>query len=124
MVNKGEAGQRLREYLTFLERQLEKHPKAVCADNGHEYLNTATETWCKDVGIDLQITAPYSPAQNGVSKRFNQTLMELAWAMRLDANLLSYPYFSQSQLWSNLGLPDLSLGIDATPDLVRPSPAP
>ena len=38
--------------------------------------------------------------------------------------VVSYPYFSQSQLWSNLGLPDLSLGIDATPDLVRPSPAP
>ena len=37
---------------------------------------------------------------------------------------LSYPYFSQLQLWSNLGPPDLSLGIDATPDLVRPSPAP
>ena len=26
---------------------------------------------------------------------------------------VSYPYFSQSQLQSNLGLPDLSLGIDA-----------
>jgi len=38
--------------------------------------------------------------------------------------ILSYPYFSQSQLRSNLGPPDLSLGIDATPDLVRPSPAP
>ena len=38
--------------------------------------------------------------------------------------ILSYPYFSQSQLRSNLGLPDLSLGIDATLDLVRPSPAP
>jgi len=37
---------------------------------------------------------------------------------------LSYPYFSQLQLQSNLGPPDLSLGIDATPDLVRPSPAP
>jgi len=37
---------------------------------------------------------------------------------------VSYLYFSQSQLQSNLGPPDLSLGIDATPDLVRPSPAP
>jgi len=37
---------------------------------------------------------------------------------------LSYPYFSQLQLWSNLGPPDLSLGIDATLDLVQPSPAP
>jgi len=87
MVNEGEAGQKLREYLTSLERQLGKRPKAVCAENGCEYLNTATETWCKDVGIDLQVTAPYLPAQNGVSERFNQTLMELARAMRLDANL-------------------------------------
>jgi len=37
--------------------------------------------------------------------------------------ILSYPYFSQSQLRSNLGPPDLSLGIDTTPDLVWPSPA-
>jgi len=87
MVNKGEVGQKLREYLTSLERQLGKRPKAICADNGREYLNTTTETWCKDVGIDLQVTAPYLPAQNGVSERFNQTLMELARAMRLDANL-------------------------------------
>ena len=45
MVNKGKAGQKLREYLTFLEHQLGKRPKAVRADNGHEYLNTAT---CQD----------------------------------------------------------------------------
>ena len=38
--------------------------------------------------------------------------------------LMSYPYFSQLQLQSNLGPPDLSLGIDATLDLVQPSPAP
>jgi len=42
----------------------------------------------------------------------------------VDLEEVSYPYFSQSQLRSNLGPPDLSLGIDATPDLVRPSPAP
>jgi len=36
---------------------------------------------------------------------------------------VSYPYFSQLQLWSNLGPPDLSLGTDTTPDLVWPPPA-
>jgi len=41
-----------------------------------------------------------------------------------ERGVLSYPYFSQSQLRSNLGPPDLSLGIDATLDLVWPSPAP
>jgi len=48
----------------------------------------------------------------------------LAMATHSGVGLLSYLYFSQSQLRSNLGPPDLSLGIDATPDLVRPSPAP
>ena len=51
--------------------------------HGHD----TTETWCKDLGINLQVTAPYLPAQNGVSERFNRTLMELTQAMQLDANL-------------------------------------
>jgi len=48
---------------------------------------------------------------------------DLANLKTLHHMLVSYPYFSQLQLQSNLGPPDLSLGIDATPDLVRPSPA-
>ena len=87
MVSKGEASEKLKEYLIYLERQLGCQTKAVHADNGKEYLKNEFISWCKETGIDLQVMAPYSPAQNGIAERFNQTLGELARAMRIANNV-------------------------------------
>ncbi len=38
-------------------------------------------------GVVHNITAPYTPEQNGVAERFNRTLMERVRAMLLDAKL-------------------------------------
>jgi len=35
----------------------------------------------------MQLTAPYSPSQNGVAERMNRTLVELARAMLTDSKL-------------------------------------
>ena len=83
MVSKGEASEKLKEYLIYLECQLGRWTKAVCADNGKEYLENEFLSWCKETGIDLQVTAPYSPAQNRIAEQFNWTLGELARAMRI-----------------------------------------
>ena len=90
MVSKGEASEKLKEYLTYLEHQLGCRTKAVRADNGKEYLKNEFISWCKETGIDLQVTAPYSPAQNRVAKRFNRTLGELARAMRIANNVPAF----------------------------------
>ena len=37
--------------------------------------------WCQREGIEIQMTAPYSPSQNGVAEWMNQTLVELARTM-------------------------------------------
>ena len=37
--------------------------------------------WCHDHGIEVQMTAPYSPSQNGVAERMNRMLVEIAQAM-------------------------------------------
>ena len=41
----------------------------------------------KSKGINHELSVPYSPAQNGVAERFNQTLMESAHAMMAQAEL-------------------------------------
>ena len=55
--------------------------KAICADNGHEYVNNDLQSWCLDHGIEIQMTAPYTPEQNGVAERWNRTVIELACMM-------------------------------------------
>jgi len=50
-------------------------------DNGGEYILNDFETYLKSKGIHHELTAPYSPAQNGVAERLNHTLVESAQAM-------------------------------------------
>ena len=59
----------------------EKHPKAIQIDRGKEFVNEDLKIWCQCEGIEIQMTAPYSPSQNGVAEQMNQTLVELAHTM-------------------------------------------
>ncbi len=85
MVNflkrKDDAAQVVKDYLTYLQTH-RKSPCAICTDQGKEFINKALKSWCHKQGIKNQMTAPYSPAQNGVAERANQTLVELACAMK------------------------------------------
>jgi hypothetical protein len=46
---------------------------------------TIRPTW--SITMEVHMTAPYSPSQNGVAERMNRTLEELARAMRLATDL-------------------------------------
>ena len=56
-------------------------PRAIHIDRGKEFVNDELQKWCKQNGLEIQMTAPYSPSQNGVAERMNCTLVELARAM-------------------------------------------
>ena len=56
MVSKGEASNKLKEYLTYLECQLEHRTKIVQVDNGKEYINNKLLAWCRETGIDLHVS--------------------------------------------------------------------
>lgn len=63
---------------------LETHgqiPQAMRTNRGKEFVNEALQSWCQSKGIENQLTALYSPSQNGVAERANLTLVELARAM-------------------------------------------
>src|ERR1700676_2648874 len=66
-------------YLTYLKARGHK-PKGIQIDRGKEFINEKLEQWCKEQGIELRLTAPYSPPQNGMAERMNRTLEELARA--------------------------------------------
>ena len=57
------------------------------ADNGKELINDEVIKFCKNEGITIEVTAPYSPSQNGIAEHFNQTLIELVCAMLIAKGL-------------------------------------
>ena len=59
-------------------------------DNGKELVNDKLKKLAADEGIIIETSAPYSPFQNGVVKRFNWTLLELARAMLISSNLPTF----------------------------------
>ena len=70
LKEKSEATQGVINYLAHLIAQGQT-PKAIQIDGGREFVNANLERWCKEHGIKIHLTAPYSPSQNGVAERMN-----------------------------------------------------
>ena len=86
LKTKSQAAQRIQDYMTHLKAK-GRSPCAIRMDRGTEFVNEELRTWCHSQGIRFQMTAPYSPSQNGVAERMNRTLVELARVMLTDSKL-------------------------------------
>jgi hypothetical protein len=64
--------------------------KAIRSDNAPEFIKLSKEL--ERDGIRVELTAPYTPSQNGVAERLNRTLITKARAMLVTAEM-------PSQLW-------------------------
>ena len=69
------------------ENHADRRVKVVRSDNGGEYISGKLQAYFADKGIQHQLTAPYSPEQNGTAERFNRTLVERARAMLISSGL-------------------------------------
>jgi transposase InsO family protein len=50
-------------------------------DRGSEFTSVEFAAYCADEGVVRHHTAPYSPQQNGVVERRNQTIIDMARSM-------------------------------------------
>jgi len=80
LKKKSQAGKKITEYMTH-QMARGKSPCTIKMDRGSKFVNEELKKWCHSQGICFQMTAPYSPSQNGVAKRMNRTLGELARTM-------------------------------------------
>jgi transposase InsO family protein len=65
-------------FKTWIENQSGYKIQVLRSDNGKEYTSSQFNQFCEEAGIEHQLTAPYTPQQNGVSERKNRTIMEMA----------------------------------------------
>lgn len=74
-------------YKNLVENQLESKIKILRTDNGGEYCSNKFKQLCEQSGIVHQKSCPYTPQQNGLSERYNRTIVERARCMLFDSNL-------------------------------------
>lgn len=87
LTHKYEVSDALKAYLTLVKNKFDRKVKLIRSDRGGEYLSTHLRKYLVNEGIQTQLTASYSPQQNGVAERKNRTLMEMARCMLIDAGL-------------------------------------
>ncbi|RVW14603.1 Retrovirus-related Pol polyprotein from transposon RE1 [Vitis vinifera] len=76
-----------KSFKKMVETQSGQNVKVLRTDNGGEYTSKEFSVFCQEAGIVHQLTAPYSPQQNGVSERKNRTVMEMARCMLFEKKL-------------------------------------
>jgi transposase InsO family protein len=88
------------KHINRSENILNSRVKSVRTDNGGEFNNEILENFFAEKGIRHEVTNPYTPEQNGVAERFNQTVADgirtLLEESGLDANFWpeALTYFS------------------------------
>ena len=55
--------------------------KHIRSDNGTEFKNSGLDDYLDELGITHELSAPYTPQQNGIVERKNRTLVEMARTM-------------------------------------------
>nr|KYP38814.1 Retrovirus-related Pol polyprotein from transposon TNT 1-94 [Cajanus cajan] len=74
-------------FKAWIENQSGCKIQVLRSNNGKEYISDQFNSFCEEVGIEHQLTTPYTPQQNGVSERKNRTIMEMARSMMHEKGL-------------------------------------
>lgn len=68
LKDKSEATACVKNYVRFTENQFGRKPAIIRSDRGGEFVNKELEQFYRSEGIQSQLTAGYSPQQNGVAQ--------------------------------------------------------
>jgi transposase InsO family protein len=81
LQNKDQAGHAIQRIQAVAERKSGNRLGALRTDRGGEFTAGQFSDYCAELGVTRELTAPYSPQQNGVVERRNQTVMGAARCM-------------------------------------------
>ncbi|GBM93549.1 Retrovirus-related Pol polyprotein from transposon TNT 1-94 [Araneus ventricosus] len=87
LKEKSEVFRVFKNHVSRVERFIGKKVKCIRTDNGSEFTNDNLKTFCADNGIKHEFTNIYTPEQNGVAERYNQTALDCSRCMLADSGL-------------------------------------
>jgi hypothetical protein len=81
LCSKGEAADAIRRMQAAVEAECGRKLRVLRTDSGGEFTAAEFVSYCAEEGIQRHYSPPYSPQQNGVVERRNQTVMGMARAL-------------------------------------------
>ena len=81
LAEKSEAFKVFKEFKTAVEREAGVLLVCLRTDRGGEYNSKAFQDYCAETCIKRQLTAAYTPQQNGIAERKNRSLMNMVRCM-------------------------------------------
>jgi transposase InsO family protein len=79
--SKGEVADAIRRAQAAAKAECGHKLCVLRTDNGGEFMTAEFTSYCTDEGIQCHYSASYSPQQNGVIERRNQTVVGMAQAL-------------------------------------------
>ncbi|CAJ2635927.1 unnamed protein product [Trifolium pratense] len=104
-------------FKALVEKEAKCTIQCLRTDRGGEYTSKAFSDFCSKEGIKRQLTAAYTPQQNGVSERKNRTLLNIVRSM-IHAKNVPKRFWPEAVKWATYvmnGSPTLSVK-DMTPE--------
>jgi len=90
LEGKYEVTEKIKQFINMAEAKWQQQVSKLQSDNGREYLSKELTEWCKDKGIILDYTTPYTPQLNGKAERLNRTLIEKTRALLADSGITKH----------------------------------
>ena len=87
LKNKSEAFDKFVEFKAQAEKESGHYVKVLRSNRGREYTSNYFVNYCRNHGIKKEFTASYTPQQNGVAKRKNRTIVEMARSIMKEKGL-------------------------------------
>ena len=84
-ATKDEIVNQLIQWVEFQHHQYGKRVRVVFSDGGSEF--TRIKHYCEQHGIRTDVSAPYTPEQNGAAEASNKIILRRARAMLIDAQM-------------------------------------
>ena len=94
LKHKSEAFEVFKQFKFMVEKKSGHYIKILRIDRGREFTTNNFLSFCKTNGIKRQFTTSYTPQQNGIAKRKNRTIMEVAKSM-MKAKHLPNEYWAE-----------------------------
>lgn len=100
LVSKDATKTAVEKWLEETRQETGQYPKVFQSDNGGEYTLNAFKTMLCQRTITQQLTTPYTPQQNGITKHVNCTIMNIVQPM-LDTAVLPAPLWAKATWHTN-----------------------